>query len=1677
MSVLHGTNKADTLVGGSDDDIYYVDNAGDVVVESPGGGNDLVYVSASWVATAGSPLERIVADSTANLNITGNLFAAEIVGNGAMNTLDDGGGADTLKGASGNDTYMVRNAGTLVVELSGEGYDSVRTTLGQYSLTDNVETLTFAGAGPFFGLGNDLANVIQGGTSNDTLDGGAGVDRLIGGLGDDVYVVDNAADAIVEAIGEGYDTQQTNLTSAKAAANIEALVYIGALNFTGFANATGTAITGGAGADVLRGGIGADVLNGGLGVDQLTGGGGADTLDGGAGTDTAFYSGARARYTVLPDGTGGFYITDSQSGGDGVDHLISIETLQFTDGAVSPLIIAQGATLTGTDAADSIVGGNGADTLDGGLGADTLVGGGGDDVYVIDNAGDVVVEAAGGGLDTVRSTVSLSLAALPDIESVTLLGAANLTATGNAVGNVLTGNDGSNTLDGGAGADTLIGGKGNDTYIVDRVDDVLVELVNQGADTVRTSLSAYTLPDNIDNLTFVGAGPYHGYGNALANLFTGSAGADTLEGGAGNDTYVIINSKTQIIEAAGGGVDSVVATVSYVMADGIENLRMFGTGPNGGRLTGVGNDLANTITGTTTDQVLIGGGGDDTLTGGGGTDEFVFAAGSGHDVITDFNTGAGGDKARLTFDGFTNLAAIQAHMTQLGADVKLSLSAGDDVIFRNTTIASFTTDNFRYSLDTSDLTLAFSDEFNTLVISDGVTGTWQTTYGYRGAGPVSSHTLQATGEKQIYVDASYTGSGTTPLGLDPFSLSGGVLTITAAKTTAATKDLLYGYDYTSGLLTTQPSFAQTYGYFEMRAKMPSGSGAWPAFWLLPTSGSNPPEVDILEVKGADPNSSYLTLHDLALPGTQLQSVAYTPNAASQFHTYGLRWDADYITWFIDGSEVYKTATPADMHQSMYILIDLAVGGAFGGTVDEAALLSTNLQLDYVRAYAINGVTIPDPTVGQSLDASVSSSVTGGLGDDTILGGSGFALPFGMNSDIYGRLGQDKVVYAGPQSQYLVFSDDHGGYFVVDKTSAGGADHLSAVELIGFSDGDQTLAGVSHGIYLQGTRYAERHVGEAQNDLIFGYAGSDTIDGGQGDDTLVGGPGNDAIDGGAGLDTAYFSGVRTQYTIYADDAGGFNITDLGAGSPDGFDHLSNIEFLRFADKTVAATDAAGIYREGSAASETLSGTYGNDTLYGAGGDDSLYGGDRPDLAVYDGPRSQYLVLSDGGDSYYVIDQVGGEGTDRLFDMELLQFSDGVVSIASTVSGLLSVGTADADTMLGSSGGDLLYGLEGDDTAQGGDGNDTFTGGAGADRFEGGAGVDTAVYAGPLSGYDVYAVGADIYVKDLTDAEGLDRLIAVEQLKFSTGVVSAYDVARGVSITGTLLNQTLTGSAGADTIDGGGGRDRMVGGTGGDLYKVDNSRDVVVEAIGEGDDTVVTSVSWTSTAGSQIEHLVAASGTTTINLTASSFAMELVGNSGTNTLNDGGVAATMRGGAGNDTYVVTNAADQVFENAGEGTDTVSTTLAAYGLTANVENLKFTGSGGFQGWGNDLANTITGGAGADTLIGGGGADSLVGGSGSDVFGFADFGLGVDRISGFVSGVDHIGLVASAFGVSSLSDLGFVSSASPVAADNHPTLLYNTRTGALYFDATGGSNADQVQIAILNGKPPLTAHDILLL
>ncbi|MHC8288668.1 M10 family metallopeptidase C-terminal domain-containing protein [Pseudomonas sp. XS1P51] len=631
-NILDGGLGADTMIGGTGNDTYLVDNLKDVVSETSTLLTEIDTVVTSLSYTLGANLENLTLTGSDHLSGTGNALNNVLTGNDGNNLLNGGLGIDTLIGGGGNDTYVLDQAAELALlqEEADKGLDLLNITytattlnsmidLSQSNLA-NVENVTLTGLGAFNVIGNErdnslignaYNNALQGGAGNDLLDGGLGADTLSGGSGDDVYIVDNLTDKVIELADEGHDLVNTSI-SYTLGANLEdaRLNGIAALNLTG--NELNNTLTGNAAANVLNGGTGADILIGGTGNDVYV----VDHVND--------------------------VVTETSA-------LISeIDTVQasidYTLGSnLENLTLTGSAHLNGTGNAlnNVLIGNTGNNILDGGLGADTMIGGTGNDTYLVDNLKDVVSETSTllTEIDTVVTSLSYTLGA--NLENLTLTGSDHLSATGNALNNVLTGNDGNNLLNGGLGIDTLIGGGGNDTYVLDQAAELalLQEDANKGLDLLNITYTATALNStvdlsqsnlvNVENVSVTGLGAFNVIGNerdnslignAAANVLNGMAGADAMNGGAGNDTYFVDNIGDSVIESgtALSEIDTVMASIDYTLGSNLENLTLTGTV----NLNATGNALANLLIGNTGNNVLDGGLGADTMIGGTGNDTY-----------------------------------------------------------------------------------------------------------------------------------------------------------------------------------------------------------------------------------------------------------------------------------------------------------------------------------------------------------------------------------------------------------------------------------------------------------------------------------------------------------------------------------------------------------------------------------------------------------------------------------------------------------------------------------------------------------------------------------------------------------------------------------------------------------------------------------------------------------------------------------------------------------------------------------------------------------------------------------------------------------------------------------------------------------------------------------------------
>jgi Ca2+-binding RTX toxin-like protein len=295
------------------------------------------------------------------------------------------------------------------------------------------------------------------------------------------------------------------------------------------------------------------------------------------------------------------------------------------------------------------------------------------------------------------SNSSLGLGSTYD--ALTLTGSSAINGIGNNRNNTIIGNNSANQLDGGAGADTLIGSGGDDLYLVDQTGDVVIELIDDGIDTVRATVT-WLLGANVENLDLVGSNAINGTGNDLDNRITGNSasnvllgagGNDSIDGGAGrdllvagygDDSYWVDMITDTVVEQVDQGSDTVFSTVSWSLGQNVENLVLLGTAP----LTGLGNNSDNRIIGNSGANILDGGDdGRDVLTGGAGADQFRFnsrplnLSSIGADVITDFN-GLEGDRIRIQRSSF-GITTNRVTLTSVVSPDAVAAALGSSALF------------------------------------------------------------------------------------------------------------------------------------------------------------------------------------------------------------------------------------------------------------------------------------------------------------------------------------------------------------------------------------------------------------------------------------------------------------------------------------------------------------------------------------------------------------------------------------------------------------------------------------------------------------------------------------------------------------------------------------------------------------------------------------------------------------------------------------------------------------------------------------------------------------------------------------------------------------------------------------------------------------------------------------
>jgi Ca2+-binding RTX toxin-like protein len=620
---LDGGAGVDQMIGGAGNDTYVVDSFDDIIVELAGEGTDVVYASSSYALS--DNLEKLVLVEGAWASEgTGNAGDNILMGNSSGNRLDGGAGADIMTGGLGDDTYVVDQVGDQVIELEGEGNDTVESSIN-YVLGSTLENLTLIDSGNINGTGNDKDNILIGNAGNNRLEGGLGADKLYGGLGDDYYIEESSADWVYEYADEGLDTVERRFETNLVLKNhVENLILASGIQ-TGNGNGLDNQITGNAGDNKLAGLDGDDVLIGLDGNDSMWGGNGEDRLYGGAGDD---YLDGEAGVDYLEGGAGNdVYIVDDandivvEAANGGTDQVQTTASYVLSDN-IENLFLMGSDDLDGTgNALDNYLAGNdgdnvfngmaGNDTIVAGKGNDTLIGGTGDDKYVFDaDSGSDVIDNADGGFDGVFFTNGITR------ESLSF------------------GRDGD---------DLLIFVDGDSTPAVRVLNHFLGG--NAAIDYVQPDGGYYLTTAEINQIVAGGGtgGQYDQVieGTAAGEQLVGSAGKDLIKGLAGDDTLFGMAGNDTL---QGGDGDDYLA------------------GGNGGG-TGSGDDR---LEGGAGNDTLAGEDGNDTLIGGTGDDQYVY--GGGQDIID--NTGGGYDGLFFN-DGIT---ASQLGFTREGDDLLIKVS-------------------------------------------------------------------------------------------------------------------------------------------------------------------------------------------------------------------------------------------------------------------------------------------------------------------------------------------------------------------------------------------------------------------------------------------------------------------------------------------------------------------------------------------------------------------------------------------------------------------------------------------------------------------------------------------------------------------------------------------------------------------------------------------------------------------------------------------------------------------------------------------------------------------------------------------------------------------------------------------------------------------------------------------
>ncbi|MEZ0231263.1 MAG: hypothetical protein ACAH12_00360 [Methylophilaceae bacterium] len=1500
---LDGGAGADTMSGGNGDDTYYVDNAGDVIIDNAG--DNILYInlaSGTYTLADGVEFKNIFLSGKASLSLKGNAIANQLTGNSGANkleglvgddtldggagndTLDGGAGNDSLTGGAGNDLYIIDSISDITYEEDDNtrtgGIDTVKIadnyTDDEYSLSGNVENLDASLFADGITLtGNDHANTITGGIGADILDGGAFsdlfvADRLIGGKGNDTYTVDllssgagsktviRLKDTVVEAAGidsgddsinlrgsitqdanENEITKYTTLTLGTNLENLNAIDTVYTL-LNLTGNTASNHITGNAADNTLLGLAGNDKLEGDYGNDILNGGAGIDSLIGGEGDDTYYIN------LAMVSGVAALEDTITETEGEN-DILNLTGTLKLTDTTKLVLSLESDTKLEGIDHIDAS-----ATTT-------TLI-----DIIGNDSYNKLTGNAAANNLSG---------------------GDGDDTLNGGAGNDTLDGGAGSDTLDGGLGNDSLKGGAGDDLYIVNAITDLVDEDGNTDSnDTIQASINIDLSNPNyadIEHVFLTGTSALNAKGSDSAdNQLIGNSGANKLEGLAGND---------------------------YLDA-------------------GAGNDT------------LDGGSGDDNMVGGSGND--IYVVDSLNDYIEEGENSRtdGIDTVKLSSEFTAARYELYENLENLDASAfvntdALDLAGVDALELVGNELANRITGSVMNDiLDGGQISIL---AFDTLVGGDGNDMYKVDIYG-KGRG--SNALIQL---KDSIIETAGVNSGTE----DTIELRGEITEdpegteITRYNTITIGTNIEYLDASQTG--NTLLNFIGNTANNRITGNDADNTldGGTGADTLLGGNGDDKYYVDnagdLIDesasdgteqvfIKIATANGSY-SLTDNIENATLLNTVAFTLN--------GNAWDNQLIgnaaantlngydgNDILDGGAGVDTMDGGEGDDIYYIdkLTDVIIDSGGNDTVIVKLTFGTYILADdsvienialfgtaALHAQGNSGINIiQGNSAANKLEGlGNNDDLYGGAGNDTLDGGSGDDNMYGgMGNDIYIVDSIDDTV---DEADYEYLDGKTGGIdTIMLKDYVGGAFTLNYSFYVENLDASM-LAG---SITLTGNDLANTITGTAYDDMLDGgdffESPADKLIGGNGNDgytvdLVTSGRGakavikiEDMITELAGIDsgndTVTLRGV-IDYDIDGEEILKASTITLAANLENLEAQLTGNTKLNLTGNTLENSITGNDYKNtisGLAGNDTLSGGGGNDTLIGGTGEDSLIGGDGDDTYVVAlkttgtglDAIAEFEDVIDENINNDLNDMLTLTGTAKLIEKTTFILADTPagnlanienIDISATGSTLLDLtGNASHNTLIGNAAANTIHGEDGNDAINGGAGNDTLDGGAGSDTLDGGLGNDSLKGG---AGDDLYIVNA---ITDLVDEEANTDSNDSIQASISIDLANPnYTGIEHVILTGTsalnakgsadgdTIGNQLTGNSGVnklegldgnDTLDGGAGNDILTGGSGNDIFLFDTALsskniDTITDFNGDEDDIHLDAAIFASLAG--------------------------------------------------------------------------------------------------------------------------------------------------------------------------------------------------------------------------------------